>query len=147
MFKDLGADKLSVDSGRSMRSSERSFRDELDSSSLSSGHKRMTFSQRKLTNSQNRNLSVDSNTGSNNYIPENVSLEVEEEEEGSNEATISVTFEHDIDKGASSSKGKSTEAGSSAPKTDKSNVKRSATKTAILRNLFFFQNENGGPKS
>uniref|UniRef100_A0A1L8DSS0 RBR-type E3 ubiquitin transferase n=1 Tax=Nyssomyia neivai TaxID=330878 RepID=A0A1L8DSS0_9DIPT len=138
--QDLGADKLSVDSGRSMRSSERSFRDELDSSSLSSGHKRMTFSQRKLTNSQHRNLSVDSNTGSNNYIPENVSLEVEEAEEA-NEPTISVTFGDDD--GASSSKGKAPD----APKGDKSNTKRSATKTAILRNLFFFQNENGGPKS
>ncbi|XP_055692544.1 E3 ubiquitin-protein ligase RNF19B-like [Lutzomyia longipalpis] len=146
--QDLGADKLSVDSGRSMRSSERSFRDELDSSSLSSGHKRMTFSQRKLTNSQHRNLSVDSNTGSNNYIPENVSLEVEEEEETNraDEPTISVTFENGVvDDGASSSKGKGHDVGSA--KQDKSNAKRSATKTAILRNLFFFQNENGGPKS
>ncbi|GAB0088819.1 metal ion binding [Sergentomyia squamirostris] len=149
--QDLGADKLSVDSGRSMRSSERSFRDELDSSSLSSGHKRMTFSQRKLTNSQHRNLSVDSNTGSNNYIPENVSLEVEEEDEEQEEHNGGISVTLHGDEGASSSSAaaaeKAQEAGAASSKAEKSNVKRSATKTAILRNLFFFQNENGGPKS
>lgn len=47
IFQDhLGADKLSLCSGRSMRSSERSYRDEMDSMSLSSGHKRMVLGQR-----------------------------------------------------------------------------------------------------
>lgn len=83
--QDSAADKSSVGSSRSFRSSERSFRDEIDSSS-SSGTKRLAFAQRmpKLSTTTHRTLSLDSNTGS-NYIPENVSLEQQAEEEDKEE--------------------------------------------------------------
>ncbi|XP_053679877.1 E3 ubiquitin-protein ligase RNF19A-like [Anopheles nili] len=80
--QDTAADKASLGSGRSFRSSERSFRDDFDSTSVSSAHKRINFGKLipKLSSSQHRNLSVDSATGSYN-IPENVSLEQELEQE------------------------------------------------------------------
>uniref|UniRef100_A0A182TGH4 Uncharacterized protein n=1 Tax=Anopheles melas TaxID=34690 RepID=A0A182TGH4_9DIPT len=80
--QDTAADKASLGSGRSFRSSERSFRDDFDSTSVSSAHKRINFGKLipKLNSSQHRNLSVDSATGSYN-IPENVSLEQELEQE------------------------------------------------------------------
>ncbi|XP_052888150.1 E3 ubiquitin-protein ligase RNF19A-like isoform X1 [Anopheles moucheti] len=80
--QDTAADKASLGSGRSFRSSERSFRDDFDSTSVSSAHKRINFGKLipKLSSSQHRNLSVDSTTGSYN-IPENVSLEQELEQE------------------------------------------------------------------
>ena len=81
-LQDTAADKASLGSGRSFRSSERSFRDDFDSTSVSSAHKRINFGKLipKLNSSQHRNLSVDSATGSYN-IPENVSLEQELEQE------------------------------------------------------------------
>uniref|UniRef100_A0A182TBD1 E3 ubiquitin-protein ligase RNF19A n=1 Tax=Anopheles maculatus TaxID=74869 RepID=A0A182TBD1_9DIPT len=80
--QDTAADKASLGSGRSFRSSERSFRDDFDSTSVSSAHKRINFGKLipKLSSSQHRNLSIDSTTGSYN-IPENVSLEQELEQE------------------------------------------------------------------
>uniref|UniRef100_A0A2M3ZGN9 RBR-type E3 ubiquitin transferase n=2 Tax=Anopheles braziliensis TaxID=58242 RepID=A0A2M3ZGN9_9DIPT len=80
--QDTAADKASLGSGRSFRSSERSFRDDFDSTSVSSAHKRINFGKLipKLGSGQHRNLSVDSATGSYN-IPENVSLEQEEQQE------------------------------------------------------------------
>lgn len=80
--QDTAADKASLGSGRSFRSSERSFRDDFDSTSVSSAHKRINFGKLipKLSSGQHRNLSVDSATGSYN-IPENVSLEQELEQE------------------------------------------------------------------
>uniref|UniRef100_A0AAG5CRA4 RBR-type E3 ubiquitin transferase n=1 Tax=Anopheles atroparvus TaxID=41427 RepID=A0AAG5CRA4_ANOAO len=80
--QDTAADKASLGSGRSFRSSERSFRDDFDSTSVSSAHKRINFGKLipKLSSAQHRNLSVDSATGSYN-IPENVSLEQELEQE------------------------------------------------------------------
>uniref|UniRef100_U5EF97 RBR-type E3 ubiquitin transferase n=1 Tax=Corethrella appendiculata TaxID=1370023 RepID=U5EF97_9DIPT len=82
--QDTGADKTSLSSGRSFRSSERSSREDMDANSVSSSshNKRINFGQRipKLNSSQHRNLSIDSNTGSYN-IPENVSLEQEYEHE------------------------------------------------------------------
>ncbi|XP_052869472.1 E3 ubiquitin-protein ligase RNF19B-like isoform X2 [Anopheles cruzii] len=80
--QETAADKASLGSGRSFRSSERSFRDDFDSTSVSSAHKRINFGKLipKLGSGQHRNLSVDSATGSYN-IPENVSLEQELEQE------------------------------------------------------------------
>ncbi|XP_058061380.1 E3 ubiquitin-protein ligase RNF19B-like isoform X2 [Anopheles bellator] len=80
--QETATDKASLGSGRSFRSSERSFRDDFDSTSVSSAHKRINFGKLipKLGSGQHRNLSVDSATGSYN-IPENVSLEQELEQE------------------------------------------------------------------
>uniref|UniRef100_A0A182MC76 RBR-type E3 ubiquitin transferase n=1 Tax=Anopheles culicifacies TaxID=139723 RepID=A0A182MC76_9DIPT len=95
--QDTAADKASLGSGRSFRSSERSFRDDFDSTSVSSAHKRINFGKLipKLSSSQHRNLSVDSTTGSYN-IPENVSLEQELEQEEM------LTDQHAVSSGSSS---------------------------------------------
>ena len=73
----VGADKLSLCSGRSLRSSERSYRDEMDSMSLSSGHKRMVLGQR-MSKLNSRNMSSSTLGGSTNCIAENVCLEIKE---------------------------------------------------------------------
>lgn len=69
---------MSLCSGRSLRSSERSYRDEMDSMSLSSGHKRMILGQR-MSKLNSRNMSsMESTIGSSNCIAENVCLEITE---------------------------------------------------------------------
>lgn len=79
------AEKASLGSGRSFRSSERSFRDDNDSTSLSSlSHKRISLVHQrlptKLNNSLHRNLSTDScNNDCSTNIPENINLEMQEE--------------------------------------------------------------------
>ncbi|XP_055375853.1 E3 ubiquitin-protein ligase RNF19B-like [Condylostylus longicornis] len=78
--QDSQVDKASVGSCRSFRSSEKSFRDDMDSTA--SSVKRLQFCARhtKPNPVAFRTMSLDSNNGT-NYIPENVKLEKQAEEE------------------------------------------------------------------
>lgn len=120
LFKDMSADKASLSSARSFRSSD------LDSTSITSMHKR--FAQR--TKLQHRAMSLDSNSGSNN-IPE--SLETEEAP-----VTTKTTFSRE---GNEPSLGKLTPASSisSIKSTGKSPqpAKKGLSKSNILRSIFF----------
>lgn len=156
-LKDACADKSSLGSGRSFRSSERSYRDDIDSTSLSSStHKRMNLIQRipKLNN-QHRNLSLDSNNGSCN-IPENVSLE----QESMTPSPLLLNYENEqlkiVNSGLkevetnkfenSSEESVGTESIRQMIREEKSSISddtKNMSKTTILRNLFFFQNEGG----
>lgn len=158
ILKDACGDKSSLCSGRSFRSSERSYRDDIDSTSLSSTtHKRMNLIQRipKLNN-QHRNLSLDSNNGSCN-IPENVSLEQEsmtpsplllnydnEQLKVINSVLKETTETNQFENSSEESIG--TESIRQMIREEKNSINddtKNMSKTTILRNLFFFQNEGG----
>lgn len=135
--QDPGADKASVGSSRSFRSSERSYREDVDQNNSASTGKRLAlFNSRhaKLNAATHRTLSLDSNTGSNN-IPENVSLEQQAEEE--DQAALSVPDIPIHDEEATPPT--ITKTVDSSP--SKSPTKNS-TRTSILRNLFFAQKDN-----
>lgn len=100
-------------------------------------------------NNQHRNLSLDSNNGSSN-IPENVSLEQEQTTTPSpllvvnpiiKETTVTnQQFEN------SSEESIGTESIRQMIREDKNSITddtKNMSKTTILRNLFFFQNEGG----
>lgn len=136
--QDSAADKASVGSSRSFRSSERSFRDEMDSNS-SCGAKRLAFGQRmpKLNASTHRTLSLDSNSGSNN-IPENVSLEQQAEEEDKENVNMKSCSTSLVV--GDSVGNKNTSFSSSIIFKHESPIKdpeKNPSKAAILRNLFF----------
>lgn len=143
-MKDLTADKASLCSGRSFRSSERSY--DLDSNSLSSMHKRIVQRIPKLNSQQHRTLSVDSNNGSNN-IPETLELEVNEEVETKSQEFIvnppAATASVKLSPASSVSSIKSTNSKTS-PQPLK---KKGMSKSNILRNLFFFQNADDSTSS
>lgn len=143
-MKDLTADKASLCSGRSFRSSERSY--DLDSNSLSSMHKRIVQRIPKLNSQQHRTLSVDSNNGSNN-IPETLELEVNEEAETKSQEFIvnppAATASVKLSPASSVSSIKSTNSKIS-PQPLK---KKGMSKSNILRNLFFFQNADDSTSS
>ena len=145
-MKDLTADKASLCSGRSFRSSERSY--DLDSNSLSSMHKRIVQRIPKLNSQQHRTLSVDSNSnnGSNN-IPETLELEVNEEDETKCQELIInphvATAPVKLSPASSVSSIKSTNSKTS-PQPLK---KKGMSKSNILRNLFFFQNADDSTSS
>jgi E3 ubiquitin-protein ligase RNF19A len=141
-------EKASLGSGRSFRS-ERSFRDDLDTSSLCSVHKRLTQRIPKLGSAQHRTLSVDS--AASNNIPEQASLEQLERDANSPPPHLALPV-----KGVQESEAEvcGTEAtGGAADKpTDPEEVvvteaTRNLSKSNILRNLFFFQNESGSSTS
>ncbi|CAO1433764.1 unnamed protein product [Diamesa tonsa] len=143
--QDLTADKASLCSGRSFRSSERSY--DLDSNSLSSMHKRIVQRIPKLNSQQHRTLSVDSNNGSNN-IPETLELEVNDEVETKSQEFIvnppvSTTASVKLSPASSVSSIKSTNSKTS-PQPLK---KKGMSKSNILRNLFFFQNADDSTSS
>lgn len=141
----MTADKASLCSGRSFRSSERSY--DLDSNSLSSMHKRIVQRIPKLNSQQHRTLSVDSNNGSNN-IPETLELEVNDEVETKSQEFIvnppvSTTASVKLSPASSVSSIKSTNSKTS-PQPLK---KKGMSKSNILRNLFFFQNADDSTSS
>lgn len=140
----MTADKASLCSGRSFRSSERSY--DLDSNSLSSMHKRIVQRIPKLNSQQHRTLSVDSNNGSNN-IPETLELEVNEEVETKSQEFIVnppvSTASVKLSPASSVSSIKSTNSKTS-PQPLK---KKGMSKSNILRNLFFFQNADESTSS
>lgn len=124
----MAADKASLGSTRSFRSSD------LDSTSISSMHKRII--QRipsKLNATQHRTMSLDSNTGSNN-IPESM----EPEERVIDIQPITTTQENSADiitmKLSSMS---SIECGKSPQP-----AKKELSKTSILRSIFFSGSSN-----
>lgn len=156
----MNADKASVSSGRSFRSSERSFREELDNASVSSGAaKRATTSQRtKLNSNLNRNHSMDSTSYN---IPENATLK---EEVGGTETDTSsekdLTPKHtefNVNRNDEvikksileiNLKEEKSELMSKSDLNDKTlSLNKNRSKTAILRNLFFSQNDNSGNNS
>ena len=143
-MKDLTADKASLCSGRSFRSSERSY--DLDSNSLSSMHKRIVQRIPKLNSQQHRALSVDSNNGSNN-IPETLELEVNDDIETKSQEFIVIppvaTASVKLSPASSVSSIKSTNSKTS-PQPLK---KKGMSKSNILRNLFFFQNADDSTSS
>lgn len=120
----MGADKASLSSARSFRSSD------LDSTSITSMHKRMA----QRTKLQHRAMSLDSNSGSNN-IPE--SLETED---------VPVTV------AISSQDVKEPSVGKLTPATSMTSVKsngkspqpakKGLSKSNILRNIFFSGSSN-----
>lgn len=140
----MTADKASLCSGRSFRSSERSY--DLDSNSLSSMHKRIVQRIPKLNSQQHRTLSVDSNNGSNN-IPETLELEVNDEVETKSQEFIVnppvSTASVKLSPASSVSSIKSTSSKTS-PQPLK---KKGMSKSNILRNLFFFQNADDSTSS
>lgn len=141
----MTADKASLCSGRSFRSSERSY--DLDSNSLSSMHKRIVQRIPKLNSQQHRTLSVDSNNGSNN-IPETLELEINDEVETKSQEFIvnppvSTTASVKLSPASSVSSIKSTNSKTS-PQPLK---KKGMSKSNILRNLFFFQNADDSTSS
>lgn len=119
----MGADKASLSSARSFRSSD------LDSTSITSMHKRMA----QRTKLQHRAMSLDSNSGSNN-IPE--SLETED-------VPVTVTI---------SSQDVKEPVGKLTPATSMTSVKsngkspqpakKGLSKSNILRNIFFSGSSN-----
>jgi hypothetical protein len=119
----MGADKASLSSARSFRSSD------LDSTSITSMHKRMA----QRTKHQHRAMSLDSNSGSNN-IPESP-------EDAQTTITISTPQEC-----KESSVGKITPASSmsSIKSLGKSPqpAKKGLSKSNILRNIFFSGSSN-----
>lgn len=156
--QDTAADKASLGSGRSFRSSERSFRDDFDSTSLSSSHNNPSSASDKATPAsatggtskhqrinafgtripklgsgphQHRTLSMDSNTGSYN-IPENVSLEQEEQDQQEQQQQ---------QQSSQSPKVLAPEAVAATKddKLDGGSVVEPKSRTHILRNLFFAQ--------
>lgn len=140
----MTADKASLCSGRSFRSSERSY--DLDSNSLSSMHKRIVQRIPKLNSQQHRTLSVDSNNGSNN-IPETLELEVNEEvETKSQEFLVNPPVSTAIVKLSPASSVSSIKSTNS--KTSPQPLKKKGmSKSNILRNLFFFQNADDSTSS
>lgn len=124
-FQDMAADKASLSSVRSFRSSD------LDSTSITSMHKRIA----QRTKLQHRAMSLDSNSGSNN-IPE--SLETEEV------APATVKFSTQEVKEPLS--GKITPASSmgSVKSSGKSPqpTKKGLSKSNILRSIFFSSSSN-----
>lgn len=119
----MGADKASLNSARSFRSSD------LDSTSITSMHKRIA----QRTKLQHRAMSLDSNSGSNN-IPE--SLETED-------VPVTVTITQEIKEPSS---GKLTPASSmgSVKSTGRSPqpAKKGLSKSNILRSIFFSGSSN-----
>jgi E3 ubiquitin-protein ligase RNF19A len=141
-------EKASLGSGRSFRS-ERSFRDDLDSSSLCSVHKRLAQRIPKLSSAQHRTLSVDS--GASNNIPEQASLEQLERESltpsPAKGGALIVAAPDALVCG---------DCGPDATDPNKpididevvvTEATRNLSKSNILRNLFFFQNESGSSTS
>lgn len=121
-FQEMSADKASLSSARSFRSSD------FDSNSITSMHKRIA----QRTKLQHRAMSLDSNSGSNN-IPE--SLETED-------APVTVTISSQENKEPSS--GKLTPASSMGSVIDKSPqpAKKGLSKSNILRSIFFSGSSN-----
>lgn len=115
-FQDMCADKASLSSARSFRSSD------LDSTSITSMHKRMA-QRSKL---QHRAMSLDSNSGSNN-IPETL------ETEDTPTVTISVSQEPSLGKLSPASSMGSVKSSGKSPKV----AKKGLSKSNILRNIFF----------
>lgn len=120
-FQDMGADKASLSSARSFRSSD------LDSTSITSMHKRMA----QRTKLQHRAMSLDSNSGSNN-IPESpedaptaVTISTQERKPSSGKLTPASSI------GSIKSCGKSPQP-----------AKKSLSKSNILRNIFFSGSSN-----
>ena len=98
-------------------------------------HKRIVGRIPKLNGAQHRNLSLDSNNGSHN-IPEQVSLEQESmEADGHYETLTQVTSNTSISQLDEKT----------SPKIKSPDKKMS--KSSILRNLFFLQNDDGPSKS
>lgn len=128
----MAAEKSSLGSTRSFRSSD------LDSTSISSMHKRII--QRipnKLNATQHRTMSFDSNTGSNN-IPE--TLEPEEQIIDMPLTTISQEYT-DTFASKLSSPTSSTEKIKSSSKSPQP-AKKELSKTSILRSIFFSGSSN-----
>lgn len=125
----MAAEKASLDSTRSFRSSD------LDSTSISSMHKRII--QRipnKLNATQHRTMSLDSNSGSNN-IPE--TIEPEEQIIDMPPATITQDFSDSIaSKLSPASSTKEIKSKSPQP------AKKELSKTSILRSIFFSGSSN-----
>jgi len=113
----MGADKASLSSARSFRSSD------LDSTSITSMHKRMA----QRTKLQHRAMSLDSNSGSNN-IPE--SLETED-------TPTTLTVEPIGKLTPASSMGSVKSTGKSPQPT-----KKGLSKSNILRSIFFSGSSN-----
>jgi E3 ubiquitin-protein ligase RNF19A len=159
-YSDGCPEKASLGSGRSFRGSERSFRDDLDTSSLCSVHKRLTnLTQRipKLNNSQHRTLSVESGSGASNNIPENASLEQLELIPPAPQPMSTPPLppkvlsnssdSPELPQATSTGDDANTEAATNQPDTAKDKSSKNMSKSNVLRNLFFFQNENGSSKS
>lgn len=128
----MAADKASLGSTRSFRSSD------LDSTSISSMHKRII--QRipnKLNATQHRTMSLDSNSGSNN-IPE--TLEPEEQIIDMPPTTITQEYTDPIASKLSSpaSSMKEIKSSSKSPQP----AKKELSKTSILRSIFFSGSSN-----
>lgn len=128
----MAADKASLGSTRSFRSSD------LDSTSISSMHKRII--QRipnKLNATQHRTMSLDSNSGSNN-IPE--ILEPEEQIIDMPATTISQEYTDSTTSKLSSpaSSMKETKSDNKSPQP----AKKELSKTSILRSIFFSGSSN-----
>lgn len=124
----MAADKASLGSTRSFRSSD------LDSTSISSMHKRII--QRiptKLNATQHRTMSLDSNTGSNN-IPE--SLEPDEQIIDMPPITISQEYNDALNNKLSPTPSTTKIGKSPQP------AKKEATKTNLFRSIFFSSNSS-----
>jgi hypothetical protein len=115
------ADKASLSSARSFRSSD------LDSTSITSMHKRMA----QRTKLQHRAMSLDSNTGSNN-IPETL------ETEDAPATIISASQEPSLGKMSPASSVGSIKSSGKSPKP----AKKGLSKSNILRNIFFSGSSN-----
>jgi hypothetical protein len=124
----MAADKASLGSTRSFRSSD------LDSTSISSMHKRII--QRipsKLNATQHRTMSIDSNTGSNN-IPESL----EEQIIDMPPATLSQEYSDSLKISSSPSVStKELKCGKSPQP-----AKKEISKSSILRSIFFSGSSN-----
>lgn len=145
-WQDIGADKTSVASSRSFRSSDRSFRDETDSTSLTSVHKRI-IAQRMPKSNIHRNISVDSTN-----IPEQQQeVPISPTASGSQpndtsystfSTTTAVTAVDLCVADTVTSKSAVPVAG-----TSKSLNSKNMSKAAVLRNLFFSQHQDGSSGS
>lgn len=146
-----GADKLSLCSGRSLRSSERSYRDEVDSMSLSSGHRRTTvLGQRMGAKLANRNVSMGSTAELGEALPEEELqsvVVVEGAAKVSEEAQQTLSHVVESPQTVSTTSRTTTTMTTAEPTPNRAeeavrgspSPSASKSKTAILRNIFFSQ--------
>lgn len=143
--RDSNADKSSLGSGRSFRSSERSFRDDADSSSMSSSFQKKIIQRiPKLNNTQHRNLSLDSNNDVNISEKLEDELSISDREKPFTNATTTTTINLDnlAEKTQDNQHG-----GVVGSPTSSSKSNRNLSKTKILRNLFFSQKSDNNDSS
>lgn len=141
--KDSNADKSSLGSGRSFRSSERSFRDDADSSSMSSSFQKKIIQRiPKLNNSQHRNLSLDSNNDVNISEKLEDELSMSDREKPFTNATPTINLDNLTEKTQDNQHG-----GVVGSPTTSSKSNRNLSKTKILRNLFFSQKSDNNDSS